>query len=67
MPRATQVSYSVGQPITILLHDPRTFPPLADLPVTRVAKRKDQGMNLQCVLKDVDLPMRTFRTNLYEF
>jgi len=50
MPRVTNLSYSVGQPLTILSHDPRTFPPRADLPVTRVAKKRDEGMNLQSEL-----------------
>jgi hypothetical protein len=40
MRRATNVSYFVGQPISILSHDPRTL-------ATMVAKRRAQGRNSQ--------------------
>jgi hypothetical protein len=47
MRRATDVSYSVGQPIAILSHDPRTLPPRAKYRQEGLLTGGPQTRNLQ--------------------
>ena len=60
MRRATNLSYSVGQPTSILSHDPRT-------PATRVAKRRARGRNSQNEQNGRRLAYANLYKKLYEF
>ena len=63
MRHATNLSYSIGQPISVLSHDPDTLPPLTTY-LQQGLLRGGPNAELRSVsITDVDLPMRTFKKN----
>ena len=63
MRHATNLSYSIGQPISVLSHDPDTLPPVTTY-LQQGLLRGGPNAELRSVsIADVDLPMRTFKKN----
>ena len=60
MRRATDVSFSVGQPISVLSHDPHTLPPLASYLQQELLRGGPKAVLRRMSKTDVDLPMSNF-------